>query len=996
MDPQSLEAIYGAALAGDQAARQQVNELSGELQLLPVALQVMQLSQNPSVRFYAAISVNKILKTRGVHELSPADKAGLFQELVTRIETEPGPQNRRYLCEIAADIRLTDNEYDEIPHRAAEIAMEFLGKGKLDIAFALLVKTLDHLPREQQVVVANRVYEPCTTAMVTSEDEGVRIAAMEMMQLLADDTSDDALTTIIECPGDFPGVVMKATERIMLGGGSPQEATAFFAMMEKIISSLTPFFTDHHRDFAMLVVGLLTNKEIDPYVRLPAARMLETVYELSVDMLIDVSNVVLQNELEFAIELCELDPGSEDYTFPSDFVAKLSELIEHDKFFGFVFEMVMKMLETKLDAAVIVGLSMLCCLIRCTMEELLEYEEQVLQIVVACLEHPHVLVAEGAAKVIHVMCEVLDSDVTAMVDVLVRPLMRRFDILWCDKALNKVLTSSEEPPSYIDEMIQETLELLKNAPKQVHERIVALLCSELSCYDRVNPEMYGIVGPIMSELMSGDVAQKALAVKCFSILIEICPEQAAKDVQAVIPVVLSLFCDDDYERNSLCCECIDGIMTSQFSSIIPFVGDIIKALETVHQLPLLEMEADDEEGTAQQDLAFSAWNLMKLAALATMVTMCSLLPEQLSDRFGDIFNLLVRNISDADPEMAVAACNNLSILAEGYQAVGADGGPFFEKILGAIQSQAGELLVAGWTNLGILMELFGEATVKRFAPNINGCLLGAFTHARDVYNQKGDSSEFARDLEEPIFNALNKFVKVLKAEAGPYLQEYIPILESLAENGKRKSHGKAAYSLAVIASVIPEAVPVLQMATQVALKDLQAKASDVRVAAMATLNIALHASREAMAAVKDALLDYTTQIIKSVADGSKECTALIDTAASLWLSLIQIYEFPADEALVASVFNFVHLRCDDECLVSFCDFMGYAARVYPAIVQQQLPYLATMVLASKPSFLRLFQPDALRTLVACVQENMDAVRENTACHEVLMRNVQRNIKAISQ
>ena len=79
-------------------------------------------------------------------------------------------------------------------------------------------------------------------------------------------------------------------------------------------------------------------------------------------------------------------------------------------------------------------------------------------------------------------------------------------------------------------------------------------------------------------------------------------------------------------------------------------------------------------------------------------------------------------------------------------------------------------------NLGIIVELLGPDTVKRFAPNINGCLLGAFTHARNVYNQKGDSSEIARDLQDPIFFTLNNFIKVLKANAGPYLQEYIPIL----------------------------------------------------------------------------------------------------------------------------------------------------------------------------------------------------------------------------
>ena len=59
----------------------------------------------------------------------------------------------------------------------------------------------------------------------------------------------------------------------------------------------------------------------------------------------------------------------------------------------------------------------------------------------------------------------------------------------------------------------------------------------------------------------------------------------------------------------------------------------------MHQLPLIEPEGDDDDGE-QTDLIVNSWSLMKLAAIATMVTMWSLLPEQLSGRFTDIFNLL--------------------------------------------------------------------------------------------------------------------------------------------------------------------------------------------------------------------------------------------------------------------------------------------------------------------------------------------------------------------
>ena len=990
-DVARLEAIYTAALSGDEAAQRQVYEISSQVEVMPVVLQLLKGSANPSIRFYAAITLNQIVKaSRGI---SPEVKASLFGELAALLETETEHRNRRYLCTVAAEMRLGEGEFDEIPRRASELAMELLGKGKLDSAFVLAAKAIDYIPREQQVVVANRVYEPCCTTILECGDEELRIAAMELMQVLADDTNDDALTTMIQNPGNFAGMVAKVTERIMLHGGSPAEALAFFGMMENVIKSLTPFFVEQHREFALLVTNLMTNKEINPYVRLPAARMLETVYDLSVDLLMDVSNTVLQNELVFATELCEIDETSDDYTFPCDLVTRLADLIEHEKFFPFVFELVMKMIETKADAPVTVALTMLGCLIRCTMDEMLECEDTVLQVVVACLGHPQALVAEAAGKVVHVMCEVLDNDMTPMIDELATALMKRLDIMWCEKALNLLLSVTEEPPSSIDDMISQTLGLLKTAPKQAHEKIVQLLCSELTSYDKVNAELYAVVGPVMVGLLGGEIEQKALAVKCFSILIGICPEQALADVPNIMPVVLGLFSDQDYERNSLCCECINGIVQHQCSSVIPFAGDIIKALETVHQLSLIEPEGDDEDGE-QADLIFNSWSLMKLAALATMVTMCSLLPEQLSGRFTDIFNLLCRNLSATEPEVAVAACDNLSILAEGYQAVGADGGPFFEKILSAIQSEAGEMLVAGWRNLGIIMELFGPDTVKRFAPNINGCLLGAFTHARNVYNQKGDSSEIARDLQEPIFFTLNNFIKVLKADAGPYLQEYIPILQSLAANGRRKSHGKAAYSLALIASVIPEAAPLLQAATQVAMADLNAKATDTRVSAMSTLNTALHVSPEAMAPAKDKLIEYTTQIIKSVANGAKECSSLSDTAACLWLSLARAYQLPVDDSIISSIFNIVQLRYDQDYLVYFCEFLVYASTAYPAVAQQQLPSLAAAVLASKPSLLRSIPHESLQTLVACAQANMDLVRHNLAFSEVLMRNVERNIKSL--
>ena len=63
--------------------------------------------------------------------------------------------------------------------------------------------------------------------------------------------------------------------------------------------------------------------------------------------------------------------------------------------------------------------------------------------------------------------------------------------------------------------------------------------------------------------------------------------------------------------------------------------------------------------------------------------------------------------------------------------------------------------------------------------------------------------------------------------------------------------------------------------------DLNAKATDTRVSAMSTLNTALHVFPETMAPAKDKLIEYTTQIIKSIANGAKECRSLSDTAACL-------------------------------------------------------------------------------------------------------------------
>ena len=291
----------------------------------------------------------------------------------------------------------------------------------------------------------------------------------------------------------------------------------------------------------------------------------------------------------------------------------------------------MKMIETKADAPVTVGLTMLGCLIRCTMDEMLECVDTVLQVVVACLGTRRLWSRRRLER--WFMC------MPPMIDELATALMKRLDIMSCEKAPNLLLRVTEEPLSSIDDIISQTLGLLKAAPKQAHEKIVQFLCRELTSYDKVNADMYAVVGPVIVGLIGGEIEQKALAVMGFSILIGICPEQALADVPNIMPVVLGLFSDQDYERNSLCCECIKGIVQHQCSSLIPFAGDIIKALETVHQLPLIEPEGDDDDGE-QTDLIVNSWSLMKLAAIATMVTMWSLLPEQLSGRFTDIFNLL--------------------------------------------------------------------------------------------------------------------------------------------------------------------------------------------------------------------------------------------------------------------------------------------------------------------------------------------------------------------
>ena len=105
-------------------------------------------------------------------------------------------------------------------------------------------------------------------------------------------------------------------------------------------------------------------------------------------------------------------------------------------------------------------------------------------------------------------------------------------------------------------------------------------------------------------------------------------------------------------------------------------------------------------------------------------------------------------------------------------------------------------------------------------------------------------------------------------------------------------------------------------------------------------------------------------------------------------------KLPVDDSIISSIFSIVQLRYDQDYLIYFCEFLGYASTAHPAVVQQQLPALAAAVLASKPSLLRSISQESLQTFVACAQANMDLIRHNLAFSEVLTRDVERNIKSL--
>jgi hypothetical protein len=482
-----LEHTIAVAFSGAEpsdpmmAAQSRLVELRSNPETLPLFLATISRSQNAVVRRFCILTVDRFVR---LSMLRTSAVANLLAEVVELITSESDYVNRMNLCVLASRIHLREgdgdggDDDDPDPDPAIPVLLDFAHQLLSDpssqaVAFYLL----SQIARKPGGAGSPDLWPGLVSAgleALLSPDRQLRVESLKYLSLLFWHVGSP-IEALYESIPEFPALVEGFMGRLFGSDPDAGESTHFFDFMGVVCGRGVDCFAEHHRSFCELLAVALTNREVDPYVRLPAARCLDSVFEVSIDAIEDIVGHILEHSITFAVELCAAFPESNDFTFLRDHFETLAGLraIDHESVCSQALELAGRLFSSTNDAELIVGLSIMDGLVLFKSSHGDDqFDSSWFDILATALEHANDEVASWSGKVILQLCEVLHGEITCEIDHLAGALLKRFSVPTCVKAIGSLMDNSSEPPDDIEELIMQVLELIAQASPAAQEDLM--------------------------------------------------------------------------------------------------------------------------------------------------------------------------------------------------------------------------------------------------------------------------------------------------------------------------------------------------------------------------------------------------------------------------------------------------------------------------------------------------------------------------------------------
>ena len=550
----------------------------------------------------------------------------------------------------------------------------------------------------------------------------------------------------------------------------------------------------------------------------------------------------------------------------------------------------------------------------------------------------------------------------------------------------------------------------------IFDSLVELLTSFLEMINRQDESQYSNIAPFVQLLTDNSEfspSQKMLGVNLFGKLVIICPQSASGDIDNFIKFSLELFSEDDSETNKMIVEFLNTIASNQSKCLEPYVADVFESLinqidvseEQLKALLLNQENEEEEEEDQNEDVEYvsptkSIYD-MQGCILALLSTICSIYPTQTCNYFEKVHSLLETYINSRDPDLAISAIEDFGYLSEAYVTIGSDVDGLLKTLIEQLSDPDMlyvDIVAELWKGISVVLANAGSQLIKQRSAEIVNILDSVLFKRKNYYNEKGDVEEIGLIFRHPVFMVLDIFIEELGIESLQYIEQFIEVLDTMANNRQKNTHCFAARSLAKIGSILPpddeNGDRFINLALQIGLDDIKQKTVTMQICGFSTIYIVLNHRPDLIDPIKSDLLDFTASIMKRCSAGAPENIDVLSECSILFLSIVRVFNLVDDSIIdmISEATQYAKLDIDSPNLIPFALFASFIIQYGQEEYMDFYLYVVLLILSSSQMILRKIEPDTLIEFAKAIsslpeEEIVGKSQWNLTKFEILQRNV---------
>lgn len=1031
MDAGQLENLIKSMQSGSEEANQELYSIIHDIESIFLFLECLQSTGDNYVKSVCLYSIkNMVILYRD--DLSIESQQTLFNAITSLIPEEANDSTRDIMGEFITYLKIDPDFSSSI--QATQFSASLIESKQdplISTAFYIIYHSFNHLPEDHQQMIFHLIY-PIAVEHLMNPYFNCRYNSLTLLDfLISKDDNFDIINSeeFLPINQQLTAAILQNASRCNTETVSSNEINRIYSLANSAIKCVQ-CFGDCIEQFAEIFLELLFKTEIDPMVRYGAEQNIENLFTTAIDQIESLQQKIIEGCVQLSIEYVSNYPDAVHIN--CELIDWLQVTLSQEETYHIFYGIAVTLIESNDITQVRIAFDIFESIISLPKDCILDDMDNIIDFIFTFLDPDNntnedgdlfEFIPKACANVIISLCKYFRDEISVHTESLIQLLFNYIHILRCLRAIIELTTTIELSPENCQEYIQQTCKCIESVLSDadsssiiIFDSLVELLTSFLEMINRQDESQYSNIAPFVQLLTDNSEfspSQKMLGVNLFGKLVIICPQSASGDIDNFIKFSLELFSEDDSETNKMIVEFLNTIASNQSKCLEPYVADIIESLinqidvseEQLKALLLNQENEEEEEEDQNEDVEYvsptkSIYD-MQGCILALLSTICSIYPTQTCNYFEKVHSLLETYINSRDPDLAISAIEDFGYLSEAYVTIGSDVDGLLKTLIEQLSDPDMlyvDIVAELWKGISVVLANAGSQLIKQRSAEIVNILDSVLFKRKNYYNEKGDVEEIGLIFRHPVFMVLDIFIEELGIESLQYIEQFIEVLDTMANNRQKNTHCFAARSLAKIGSILPpddeNGDRFINLALQIGLDDIKQKTVTMQICGFSTIYIVLNHRPDLIDPIKGDLLDFTASIMKRCSAGAAENIDVLSECSILFLSIVRVFNLVDDSIIdmISEATQYAKLDIDSPNLIPFALFASFIIQYGQEEYMDFYLYVVLLILSSSQMILRKIEPDTLIEFAKAIsslpeEEIVGKLQWNLTKFEILQRNV---------